>query len=196
MTPGRPSSSTSSLAAAPPAPRLARGPARRRGARPIRCGVLDLSGPYRKTFDDTLPDATPGRRPVPPREAGQPKLDECRRRVQNETLGHRGRKDDPLYRARRLLTKADERLDDRGEHQAARPARRRRPSRRGAHWPGTPRKSSARSTTIADPDLAAEFVDRARPSTSKTTRARPRSARSAAPSSAGETRSSPGTTPT
>jgi|GEM_PF-4150696 len=25
-------------------------------------------------------------------------LDECRRRVQNETVGHRGRKDDPLYR--------------------------------------------------------------------------------------------------
>ena len=43
------------------------------------------------------------------------KLDECRRRVQNDTLGHRGRKDDPLYRARRLLTKAHERIDDKGE---------------------------------------------------------------------------------
>ena len=43
------------------------------------------------------------------------KLDECRRRVQNDTVGHRGRKDDPLYRARRLLTKAHERLDERGE---------------------------------------------------------------------------------
>jgi transposase len=43
------------------------------------------------------------------------KLDECRRRVQNETLGHRGRRDDPLYRSRRLLTKGHERLDDRGE---------------------------------------------------------------------------------
>src|SRR5579862_8651135 len=42
------------------------------------------------------------------------KLDECRRRVQNQTLGHRGRKSDPLYRARRLLTKADERLTDPG----------------------------------------------------------------------------------
>ncbi len=41
------------------------------------------------------------------------KLDECRRRVQNETLGHRSRKGDPLlYRIRRLLTKADERLED------------------------------------------------------------------------------------
>jgi transposase len=36
------------------------------------------------------------------------------RRVQNETIGHRGRKTDPLYRARRLLTKADERLDHQG----------------------------------------------------------------------------------
>ena len=42
------------------------------------------------------------------------KLDECRRRVQNELFGHRGRKHDPLYRARLLLTKADERLSDNG----------------------------------------------------------------------------------
>ena len=32
-----------------------------------------------------------------------------------ETCGHRGRKDDPLYRARRLLLMADERLDDKGQ---------------------------------------------------------------------------------
>jgi transposase len=43
--------------------------------------------------------------------AGQ-KLDEVRRRVQNETLGHRGRKHDPLYRARKLLVMAHERLDE------------------------------------------------------------------------------------
>lgn len=43
------------------------------------------------------------------------KLDECRRRVQNETLGHRGRRDDPLYRCRRLLSKAHERLEGSGE---------------------------------------------------------------------------------
>ena len=39
-------------------------------------------------------------------------LEECRRRVQNETLGHRGRKHDPLYRARRRLVMARERLTD------------------------------------------------------------------------------------
>jgi transposase len=43
------------------------------------------------------------------------KLDECRRRVQNETLDHRGHKHDPLYRIRRLLTKASERLDEKGK---------------------------------------------------------------------------------
>ncbi len=36
------------------------------------------------------------------------------RRVQNETLGHRGRKSDPLFRVRKLLLKADERLDESG----------------------------------------------------------------------------------
>ncbi len=64
----------------------------------------------------------PGETHPPKRRQGAPgrshlagsKLDECRRRVQNETLGHRGHRDDPLYRSRRLLTKADERLDDRG----------------------------------------------------------------------------------
>jgi transposase len=42
------------------------------------------------------------------------KLDECRRRVQNELSDHRGRKDDPLYRARRLLSMAEERLSENG----------------------------------------------------------------------------------
>lgn len=45
---------------------------------------------------------------------GNAALDEVRRRVQHETLGHRGRKDDPLYRIRRLLLVAHERLTARG----------------------------------------------------------------------------------
>ena len=35
-----------------------------------------------------------------------------RRRVQSEQTGHRGRKDDPLYRARRVLLRGEERLDE------------------------------------------------------------------------------------
>ena len=37
-------------------------------------------------------------------------LDAIRRRVQIEQLGHRGRRDDPLYRARRLLLMGEEKL--------------------------------------------------------------------------------------
>src|SRR5919202_4493371 len=43
-------------------------------------------------------------------------LDKVRRRVQNETLGHRGRKEDPLYRIRKLLLAGTERLDERGSN--------------------------------------------------------------------------------
>jgi len=38
-------------------------------------------------------------------------VDSVRRRVQNETLGHRGPKQDPLYRIRKLLLSGTERLD-------------------------------------------------------------------------------------
>jgi transposase len=80
----------------------------------IEWATLDLSGPYRKVFNTMLPDAIQIADPFHVIKLANAKLDECRRRVQNETMGHRGRKDDPLYRIRRLLTKADERLDDRG----------------------------------------------------------------------------------
>jgi transposase len=43
-------------------------------------------------------------------------VDQVRRRVQNDTLGHRGRKDDPLYRIRKLLVSGGERLDERGSN--------------------------------------------------------------------------------
>jgi transposase len=40
-------------------------------------------------------------------------VDDIRRRVQRESLGHRGRKDDPLFKIRRLMTRGWERLSDR-----------------------------------------------------------------------------------
>lgn len=80
----------------------------------IAWGTLDLSGPYRKVFDTMLPNTVQVADPFHVHKIATQRLDECRRRVQNETMGHRGRKDDPLYRCRRLLTKADERLDDKG----------------------------------------------------------------------------------
>ncbi len=80
----------------------------------ITYGTLDLSGPYRRVFEVMLPDATMVADPFHLVRHANAKLDECRRRIQNETLGHRGRKSDPLYRCRRLLTRAKERLDDKG----------------------------------------------------------------------------------
>jgi len=41
-------------------------------------------------------------------------VDEVRRRVQHTTTGHRGRRDDPLYKIRRILLTAAERLSPRG----------------------------------------------------------------------------------
>jgi transposase len=124
----------------------------------VEWATLDLSGPYRKVFDTMLPDAVQVADPFHLVKLANSKLDECRRRVQNETLGHRGRKDDPLYRVRRLLTKAHERLDDRGDARL-----------RGLLRAGDPRgevqmtwhaKETVRSIyDIHDCHLACEFVD-------------------------------------
>jgi transposase len=80
----------------------------------ITYGTLDLSGPYRRAFEVMVPDAILVADPFHLVRHANAKLDECRRRVQNETLGHRGRKHDPLFRCRRLLTRAKERLDEKG----------------------------------------------------------------------------------
>jgi transposase len=123
----------------------------------IRWATLDLSGPYRAVFDTMVPNATQIADPFHLVKLANSKLDECRRRVQNETLGHRGRKTDPLYRARRLLTRAHERLDERGDEKL-----------RGLLEAGDPRgevrmawhaKEVLRSVyDIPDADVAEEFV--------------------------------------
>jgi hypothetical protein len=41
-------------------------------------------------------------------------VDQVRRRIQQATLGHRGRRRDPLYRIRKLLLTAQEQLTSRG----------------------------------------------------------------------------------
>ncbi|MGZ4708107.1 MAG: ISL3 family transposase [Acidimicrobiales bacterium] len=121
--------------------------------------VLDLSGPWRLAFDTMLPDAGQVADPFHLVKLANQRVDEVRRRVQNETLGHRGHKDDPLYRSRRLLTTADERLDQKGRAKLL-----------GLLEAGDPRgevraawhaKETVRGIyDIADPDLAHEFVGR------------------------------------
>jgi transposase len=125
----------------------------------IEWATLDLSGPYRRVFDTMTPTATQVADPFHVCKLANQRLDEVRRRVQNETLGHRGHKHDPLYRSRRLLTKADERLDDKGRTKLL-----------GLLEAGDP-KGEVRMAWHAkevvrslydhhDPDLALEFVDR------------------------------------
>lgn len=100
--------------------RTAKAPSDWLGARPqawrdgIGWGVIDLSGPYRKTFGDSLPDATLVADPFHVVKLASTRLDDVRRRTQQETLGHRGHRDDPLYKSRKLLTIGHERLDDKG----------------------------------------------------------------------------------
>lgn len=78
----------------------------------IRWGVIDLSGPYRKTLGDSLPEAVLVADPFHVVKLANTRLDDVRRRTQQDTLGHRGHRDDPLYRSRKLLTIGHERLDD------------------------------------------------------------------------------------
>ena len=78
----------------------------------IRWATLDLSGPYKAAFDTALPDVAQIADPFHVVRTANQALDEVRRRIQNATLGHRGRKADPLYRARKLLLMASELIND------------------------------------------------------------------------------------
>ena len=80
----------------------------------IEVGSLDMAATYHCVYRLALPDTTLVVDPFHRVKLANTCLDKVRRSVQNAVLGHRGRKDDPLYRARRLLTKAHERVDDRG----------------------------------------------------------------------------------
>ena len=81
----------------------------------VTAGAIDLSATYKSVFDEVLPHATLVADPFHVIKHANSKVDECRRRVQNEALGHRGHKRDPLYKVRRMLTMAAERLDDNGK---------------------------------------------------------------------------------
>ncbi|MGA7272296.1 MAG: ISL3 family transposase [Acidimicrobiia bacterium] len=123
----------------------------------VRYGVLDLSGPYRAVFNQALSHVTQVADPFHLVKLANSKLDECRRRVQNETLGHRGRKHDPLYRARKLLVMAQARLDDQGQARMLGLLRAGDP--RGEVKTAWHAKELVRSIyQIDDPDVAAGFT--------------------------------------
>jgi transposase len=80
----------------------------------IEVVATDLAESFRAGLSPHLDHATRVADPFHVVRVANRCLDKVRRRVQNETLGHRGRKADPLYRIRKLLLTGTERLDERG----------------------------------------------------------------------------------
>jgi transposase len=76
----------------------------------VRYGALDMSATYAAVFTVVLPKAAQVVDSFHVISLANRALDAVRRRVQNEQTGHRGRRDDPLYRARRVLLVGEERL--------------------------------------------------------------------------------------
>jgi transposase len=78
----------------------------------IMVGVVDPFRGYANALADRLPAATITVDHFHAIRLANQAIDDCRRRVQQATLGHRGRSRDPLYRIRRTLLIAHERLSD------------------------------------------------------------------------------------
>ncbi|HSH59934.1 MAG TPA: ISL3 family transposase [Acidimicrobiales bacterium] len=76
--------------------------------------ATDLAESYRSGLNPHLAHARRVADPFHVTRAANRCVDQVRRRVQNETTGHRGRKDDPLYRIRKLLLSGSERLNEPG----------------------------------------------------------------------------------
>lgn len=78
----------------------------------IKFGTLDLSPTYRAVYALALPGVIRIADPFHVIKLANLRLDEIRRRIQWETTGHRGRKDDPLYTIRRRLLTGLEKLSE------------------------------------------------------------------------------------
>ncbi|MGH7429042.1 MAG: ISL3 family transposase [Candidatus Methylomirabilaceae bacterium] len=83
----------------------------------IKVATLDPFRGYANAIRDELPEAITVVDAFHIVKLGTGMVDDVRRRVQQDTLGHRGRKDDPLYGIRRTLQQGIESLT---EKQAAR----------------------------------------------------------------------------
>lgn len=78
----------------------------------VEVATLDPFRGYKNAIDDKLADATAVLDAFHVVALAGHAVDEVRRRVQQETLGHRGRSGDPLYGIRNVLRCAAERLTD------------------------------------------------------------------------------------
>lgn len=88
----------------------ARGDAFRTG---VQVAALDPFAGYKSAIEDRLEDAVAVLDAFHVVKLGTQAVDETRRRVQQDTLGHRGRTGDPLYGIQRLLRAGAENLTDR-----------------------------------------------------------------------------------
>jgi len=79
----------------------------------IGTAALDPFRGYANAIRDGLPDAVAVLDAFHVVRLGTQVVDEVRRRVQQDTLGHRGHKDDPLYKIRGLLRHGAEHLTER-----------------------------------------------------------------------------------
>ena len=79
----------------------------------VRIATLDPFQGYKNAIDDQLQDATSVLDAFHIVKLAGDALDEVRRRVQQDTTGHRGRKGDPLYQIRLLLRASRDRLTKR-----------------------------------------------------------------------------------
>ncbi len=80
----------------------------------IRVVATDLAESYRAGLQGRLDHAVRVADPFHVVRVANRCLDQVRRRVQNQTTGHRGRKRDPLYRIRKLMLTGTERLEGPG----------------------------------------------------------------------------------
>ena len=73
----------------------------------FRAGVEEIAmdgfAGYKSAATEELPDATPVMDPFHVVALAGSAVERCRQRIQQETLGHRGRSGDPLYGIRRVL---------------------------------------------------------------------------------------------
>jgi transposase len=69
----------------------------------IEVVAMDGFSGFKTAAEEELSEATAVMGPFHVVRLAGDAVEKCRRRVQQDTLGHRGRKDDPLYKARRTL---------------------------------------------------------------------------------------------
>ena len=80
--------------------------------RSVKVAALDPFAGYKTAIDDKLQDATAVLDAFHVVKLGTAAVDEVRRRIQQDTLGHRGRKGDPLYGIQTILRAGAENLTD------------------------------------------------------------------------------------